>query len=269
MNERGALCLRLALIAATPLGASVGLALGGTPEQAVLTGLLSGALWFGGLVGLAGWVRVRRVHERSGHWVLTLVAAGLPDQDVDRWLEEMRAQLGELRERPHEHRRMLVDLAVHAPSNWLEAWRNRRLRRRAHLLRGGELHLMRHLAFVLAPDGDNTTSADRLNALGLTRLQVRRPAKHVPALALSRRLLSTTSVHLAPAREHARTLLESREQAHLIIRNRLRDPHTADDETARAELTRLRTKAHEEGIHLRTALLEARHDTNTTPPPAS
>jgi hypothetical protein len=260
LNERGALCLRLALIAAVPLGASIGFALGADPVEAVATGLCTTLLWAAALAGLAGWRRVRRVHERSGHWVLTLVAAGLPEQGVDRWLEEMRAQLVELRSRPDEHRRMLVDLARRAPWNWFETWRSRRLRRRDTLLRGGELHLVRHLAYALAPDGDSTTTADRLNALGLTRLQVRRPARDVPALALARKLLSTTSVHLAPARDHARDLLDTRERAHLIIRERQREPDRAANPECREELTRLRGEAHEVGLRLRAALVEARRE---------
>ncbi|MCE6993242.1 hypothetical protein LZG04_00225 [Saccharothrix sp. S26] len=259
MNQEVQRCLRLASLAALPLGLAIGATLGDSLWVPLAVGLGSWLLWSLATVGLVLWHRVRALHRRSGHWVLTAVAVGFPHDRVGVWLEEMRGQLLELTGKAR--RKYLVNLATTAVRNWSYSWWARWQHVRAARFRGEEHKLVHVLGLMLAPDGDRTTAVDLLHATGLSRLHSRQPARHVPALMAARRLLSTRGPHLARARELARDLLSTRERAYLITLKLRRDHLAAwlrdhQEPYARqyAELARLRVQAQHQAEHLRAEL---------------
>ncbi|TQM80895.1 hypothetical protein FHX81_3246 [Saccharothrix saharensis] len=259
MNHEVQRCLQLASLAALPLGIAIGTALSDSPWVPVAVGLGSSFLWSLATLGLVLWHRVRALHRRSGHWVLTAVAVGFPHDRVDLWLEEMRGQLLELAGKAR--RKYLVNLAMTAGRNWSSAWLARWQHVRAVRFRGEEHLLVHVLGLMLAPDGDRTTAVDLLHAAGLSRLHSRQPSRQVPALMTARRLLSTRSPHLARARELVRDLLATRERAYLITLRLRRDPLAAwlrdhEEPYARqyAELARLRARVQHQAERLRAEL---------------
>ncbi|WNV84951.1 hypothetical protein [Umezawaea sp. Da 62-37] len=224
MSGVGDRCLRLALIAAFPLGFTIGWAMSASILEALIVGALGVVLWVLATAGRNVWSRGRRLHLRTGHWVLTAVGLALPTPRAFDWAEEMHAQLLELSGWPR--RRFLIDFILYAPRNWTVAWWARSQHARALRYRGNELHLVRRLYAALAPYGELTDRMEILHAAGLSRLQSRLSARQVPALVLARNLLSTRSQVLGAAREHAHALLSARERAHLISRD-LRRNHLA------------------------------------------
>ncbi|QQQ77392.1 hypothetical protein IOD16_02280 [Saccharothrix sp. 6-C] len=259
MNQEVQRCLRLASLAALPLGVAIGTTLSDSPWVPVAVGLGSSFLWSLATLGLVLWHRVRALHRRSGHWVLTVVAAGFPHDRVDLWLEEMRGQLLELTGKAR--REYLVNLATTATRNWSCSWRARWQHARAARFRGEEHKLAHVLGRMLAPDGQRTTAVDLSHATGLSRLRSRQPSRHVPALMMARRLLSTRAPHLARARDLARDLLSTRERIYVITLQLRRDPvagwlrdHQEPYSRHYAELARLRTRAQQQAEHLRAEL---------------
>ncbi|MCC8251296.1 hypothetical protein [Saccharothrix luteola] len=270
MNQEVQRCLKLASLAALPLGTAIGTILSESPWVPVAVGLGSSFLWSLATLGLVFWHRVRALHRRSGHWVLTAVAVGFPNDRVGLWLEEMRGQLHELTGKAR--RELLVNLATTATRNWSSSWWARWRQLRTARSRGEEHELVHVLCLMLEPDGDRTTVVDLLHATGLSRLHSRQPSRHVPALMTARRLLSTQSPRLARARELARDLLATREQAYSIT-VRLRRGHSAvrprhhEEPNARhyAELARLRAQAQHQAVTLRAELRNAANHCDQQP----